>query len=260
MRQDREKRDIAGESPACARREDESCYPFSRYDKQRMTTNPGWFSEYGGDFVSFTLCSVLLVVYHVYLGLKLRKQPEYTIQAVNWAAHRAWVEGIMGDPERSVLAVQTLRNSTMAATFLASTAVLLIIGTLTLSGQADKLATAFHTVNIIGSHHPELWIFKLMLMVSNFFVAFFAFSMAIRLYNHVGYQINVPAAIRPKNVSPAKVTIHLNRAGNYYSIGMRAYYFAVPLVFWLFGPQFMVLATLVLIAVLYHIDRVPKSG
>jgi Protein of unknown function, DUF599 len=32
------------------------------------------------------------------------------------------------------------------------------------------------------------------------------------------------------------------------------------MVFWLFGPQFMVLATLVLIAVLYHVDRVPKSG
>ena len=223
-------------------------------------TNSGWLSEYGGDFISFTLCSVLLIVYHVYLGIKLRKQPEYTIQAVNWATRRAWVEGIMGDPDRSVLGVQTLRNSTMAATFLASTSVLLIIGTLTLSGQADKLATAFHTLNIIGSHHPELWIIKLILLVSDFFVAFFAFSMAIRLFNHVGYQLNVPVALRPKNVNPTKVAIHLNRAGNYYSIGMRAYYFAVPLVFWLFGPQFMILATLVLIPVLYHIDRVPKSG
>ena len=260
MRQDRKKRDIAGESPACARREGDLCYPFVRYEKQLVMTNPGWFTEYGGDLVSFALCSVLLIVYHVYLGFKLRKHPEYTIQGVNRAARRAWVEGIMGDPERSVLAVQTLRNSTMAATFLASTAVLLIIGTLTLSGQADKLAIAIHALNIVGSHHPELWIFKLMLMVSDFFVAFFAFSMAIRLFNHVGYQINVPTAIRPKNVSPAKVAIHLNRAGNYYSIGMRAYYFAVPLVFWLFGPQFMVIATLVLIAVLYHVDRVPKSG
>jgi len=233
---------------------------FARHETQRVTTNTEWLSEYGGDLFSFTLCSVLLIIYHVHLGIKLRKHHEYTIQAVNWAARRAWVEGIMSDPERSVLAVQTLRNSTMAATFLASTSVLLIIGTLTLSGQSEKLATAIHTLNFIGSHHPELWIFKLILLVSDFFVAFFAFSMAIRLFNHVGYQINVPAAIRPKNVNPAKVGIHLNRAGNYYSIGMRAYYFAVPLVFWLFGPQFMVLATLVLIAVLYHVDRVPKSG
>jgi uncharacterized membrane protein len=251
---------MAFRTNASAQYSSDLCYSMARYEKQRVTTIPEWLSEYGGDFFSFTLCSVLLVVYHVYLGIKLRRHPEYTIQAVNWATRRAWVEGIMGDPERSVLGVQTLRNSTMAATFLASTSVLLIIGTLTLSGQADKLATAFHTLNIIGSHHPELWIFKLILMVSDFFVAFFAFSMAIRLFNHVGYQLNVPAALRPKNVNPTKVAIHLNRAGNYYSIGMRAYYFAVPLVFWLFGPQFMMLATLVLIPVLYHADRVPKSG
>jgi uncharacterized membrane protein len=236
------------------------CYPLARNEKQRVTTNPGWLGEYGGDFASFIFCSVLLLAYYAYLGFKLRKNPEYTLQAVNRAARRAWVEGIMGDPERAVLGVQTLRNSTMAATFLASTAVLLVIGTLTLSGQADKLATTWHTLNIFGSHHAELWVIKIILLAADFFVAFFAFSMAVRLFNHVGYQLNVLPAIRPKNVTPVKVAIHLNRAGRYYSIGMRAYYFAVPLVFWLFGPQFMALATVVLIAVLYHVDRAPKSG
>jgi uncharacterized membrane protein len=39
---------------------------------------------------------------------------------------------------------------------------------------------------------------------------------------------------------------------------MRAYYFLVPLVFWLFGPHFMLLATVSLIFVLYRIDRAPK--
>ena len=41
---------------------------------------------------------------------------------------------------------------------------------------------------------------------------------------------------------------------------MRAYYFSVPLVFWLFGPVFMLLATFVLIAVMYHIDRSPRQA
>ena len=34
-----------------------------------------------------------------------------------------------------------------------------------------------------------------------------------------------------------------NRAGSFDSTGMRAYYFIVPLAFWLFGPQFMLVAT-----------------
>lgn len=32
---------------------------------------------------------------------------------------------------------------------------------------------------------------------------------------------------------------------------MRAYYCAVPLVFWLFGPHFMILATLVTVAIFF---------
>jgi uncharacterized membrane protein len=54
------------------------------------------------------------------------------------------------------------------------------------------------------------------------------------------------------------VAITLNRAGRFYSIGMRAFYYTVPLVFWLFGPHFMLVATAVLIAVLYRLDRAPK--
>jgi uncharacterized membrane protein len=40
---------------------------------------------------------------------------------------------------------------------------------------------------------------------------------------------------------------------------MRAYYFAVPLVFWLFSPLLMVGATIVLLGVLYANDRIPQE-
>jgi uncharacterized membrane protein len=51
------------------------------------------------------------------------------------------------------------------------------------------------------------------------------------------------------------VARRLNRAGNFFAIGMRAFFFAVPLVFWLFGPPFLVGATLGLVVALYHLDR-----
>ncbi|MGD8588392.1 MAG: DUF599 domain-containing protein [Chromatiales bacterium] len=212
------------------------------------------------DIASFVASTGLVVGYHLYLHLKLGRNPHYTIQAVNRAARTAWVKSIMRDETRSILAIQTLRNSTMAATFLASTSVLLIIGTLTLSGQTDKLQYTWHTLNIVGSSHPGLWTIKLLLLLSNFFVAFFSFASSIRLFNHVGYQLNVPIKSRPPYINCRNVSVHLNRAGNYYSIGMRAYYFSVPLVFWLFGPHFMLAATVVLIAVLYHVDRTPKDS
>jgi len=215
--------------------------------------------SYQTDVLFLAATVALLALYQLYLRMRLRGNPYYTVQAVNHAARRAWVESIMGADERAILGVQTLRNSTMASTFFASTAVLLVMGTLTLSGQSEKLTTSWHQLNALGSAHPGLWTAKVLCLLSAFLVAFFAFSMAVRLFNHVGYQLTVPTRLRPASVTPASVAVHLNRAGHYYSIGMRAYYFAVPLVFWLFGPHFMFSATCVLVFVLYYIDRAPSQ-
>lgn len=210
------------------------------------------------DIASFLVSVLLIVAYHFFLRHKMANDPTYTVQAINRIARTAWVETIMKNDKHAVLAVQTLRNSTMAATFLASTAVLMIIGVLTLSEQGEKLEATWHALNMVGATNPVLWMVKLMLLLLDLFVAFFSFSMAIRVFNHVGYMINIPLVLNHKMMTTAHVATHLNRAGHFYSLGMRAYYFLVPLVFWLFGPHFMLAATLGLLMVLYRIDRAPK--
>jgi len=219
--------------------------------------NISWDS-FNFDLISFLVSLLMLLAYSLYLKQKTKKNPAYTVQAVNVIARTAWVESIMQGSGKEILAVQTLRNSTMAATFLASTAVLLIIGVLTLSGQGDKLEGTWHALNAMGAKHAGLWLTKLLLILLDLFVAFFSFAMAIRVFNHVGYLINVPLSLNFKMICPKHVAVHLNRAGKYYSIGMRAYYTVVPLVFWLFGPHFMLLATIMLVWVLYKLDRAPK--
>ena len=215
------------------------------------------FENAWNDIVSLIFCVVILAAYHIYLAYKVKKRPTYTVQAVNRIARTAWVETVMAE-RRDVLAIQTLRNSTMAATFLASTAVLLIIGVMTLSGQGSNLSTTWHALNMVGTTHSSIWLVKLMLLLCDLYVAFFCFSMSIRMYNHVGFLINVPLTLNHKMISAQHVAFHLNRAGKFYSIGMRAYYFSVPMVFWLFGPHFMVASTILLIFVLYFLDRAPK--
>ena len=215
-----------------------------------------WLSKFSYDLICFVLSVALLVLYHVYLRNKVRKDPTYTVQAINRAARALWVETMMSSGKPDVIPVQTLRNSTMAATFLASTAVLLIMGVLTLTAQSQ--GSAWQVLNLYGATHPELWAVKLILLLINLFVAFFSFSMAIRIFNHVGFLINVPLSLNHQSITAQHVAIYLNSAGKYYSIGMRTYYFCVPLVFWLFGPLLMVLATIALIPLLYKHDRAPK--
>jgi len=195
--------------------------------------------------------------YQLFLRYKLRRNPTYTIQAVNAIARAAWVESIMREG-KDILAVQTLRNSTMAATFLASTAVLLIMGVLTLAAQGGKLGDIWHALNLLGATHATLWLSKLLLLLLDLFVAFFFFSMSIRIYNHVGYMINVPLSLAHKAISPEHVAIHLNRGGAYYSIGMRAFYYSVPLVLWLFDPLLMLISTAALLTLLVRVDRTPQ--
>jgi uncharacterized membrane protein len=218
---------------------------------------PEIVNTFANDIICFITSTVLLILYHVFLRYKIRNNPAYTVQKINIIARTAWVENIMRNG-KDILAVQTLRNSTMAATFLSSTSILLIMGVLSLSGQGDKLNSTWHLLNIIGSTHPELWLVKVLLMLLDLLVAFFSFAMSIRIYNHVGYLLNVPLEMSHKSISPRYVAIQLNYAGHYYSVGMRAYYFLVPLVFWLFGPHLMLLSTLLLIFMLYRLDRAPN--
>ncbi len=164
--------------------------------------------------------------------MKVRANPTYTIHGVNALARSLWVEHIMSNPGKDVMAVQTLRNFIMGSSLMASTAALLIIGTLTLSGQAQNISQSWHVLSGHGSYATELWIIKVMFLLFDFIVAFFAFAMSVRLANHVVFMVNVPDHDAHHNLSPQAVARRLQRSGNMFAIGMRAFFFAVPLAFW----------------------------
>ncbi len=211
------------------------------------------------EFISLATSALLVVGYELYLRSRLGRDPDYTIQSVNIRAREVWVNNIMTGDGKEILGVQTLRNSTMAATLMASTAVLLIFGVLNLSAKDQSLGTLVSAVGTRALTENMLWELKLLLMLVAFFWAFFCFSLAVRMYNHVGFLINATGHAW-HSPSPAYVARMLNRGGRYYSFGMRAYYMAVPLVFWLFGPQYLLAATGGLILMLYHVvDRAPET-
>ena len=219
---------------------------------------PDFISAHATDLICFVLSAMALLGYQLYLNWRTLHDPASSAQDVMLVAREAWVECVMRE-RRDILAVQTLRNSTMAASFMASTAVLLIIGVLTLSAQGEKLSGTWHVLNFLGHVSAEMWLFKLLTMLFDLLFAFFAFSMSVRLYHHIGYSINVPLALQIEQAQPRRVMAHMNRAGIFYRIGTRAYYYIVPLLFWLFDPLLLVGATTALIFFLYHLDRAPRN-
>lgn len=211
------------------------------------------------DLSTSAVSIALIGGYHLYLQARVRRNPAYAIQSVNSDARSAWVENIMADKNNGILAVQTLRNSTMAATFLASTAILLMMGSLNLMQNSGNESSLLHALQSGINTNGDISQLKLLLLLATFFWAFFSFSMAVRLYNHVGYLINAGNDKHQFCPTPHYVSRLLNRSGSYYSLGMRAYYISVPLVFSLFNPYYMVVASVALVAALYYIDRAPDT-
>ena len=219
------------------------------------------------------IVSALVVgAYHLWLALKVRSNPRYTIQSLLNAARIAWVARMISGNE-GILAVQTLRNAIMGATFFASTAIALIVGTITLSVQGDRLtqiwasgassaaitgaastATSMATSGAIDSPiEQHLWLIKILLLLIDMMCAFIFFAQAIRLNAHVGVLIGVPKS----EMDPGVVAHLFIRAGRFHTRGMRCYYLAGPLMFWLFGPAAMLAASIALVVVLYFLDRSP---
>ncbi|MGJ0486103.1 MAG: DUF599 domain-containing protein [Methylomicrobium sp.] len=209
------------------------------------------------DLLAFAASSALILIYYLFLRRSTRRDPDFSVHQFNRRMREAWVDMVAQSGRMDILAVQTLRNSVMAANFMASTSVLLIIGTLNLSDKIEKWADAWQPATVVATVAGEFWLIKLGLLLLDFFIAFYCFTMAIRFFNHVGYMINLLAGLPETGVSRAQVCAYLNRAGAYYTYGTRSFFFSLPLVLWFFGPYPLILATGILIAALYKLDRAP---
>jgi uncharacterized membrane protein len=195
----------------------------------------------------------LLAFYHVRLYRQVQRHPLTTAVGVTNHARRAWVRSVM-DGRRDLLAVQTIRNWTMASTFLASTAVLISLGLLAAVFRPDVVDHAAHGLNLFGHPSPTLWSLKLLVLSVLFFFGFFNFTLAVRYYNHASLMINVPPALEP-SATVDTVTAILNHGALHYTLGMRGFYLAIPMGLWLFGPLWMLGGAALLVAVLHRLDR-----
>jgi len=199
------------------------------------------------------LAAIVIVAYHAYLYTKVRRDPLTTAIGITNHARRMWVKGVIRD-KRDILAVQTLRNQVMAATFLASTSILISLGLFSAAFRPGVFSDVSHALNLLGTKTETLWMFKLMLLGILFFFTFFNFTLAIRYNNHAGFMINA-FEHNDATVSEEAVTQVVNHGALHYTIGMRGFYLSVPLALWLFGPIWMLAGSLVLVTVLYRLDR-----
>ena len=184
------------------------------------------------DLIAFIVSTVLILTYYLSLKGLVRSKPERSVHTFNAKVRVEWVNKVMGNDNMNILAVQTLRNSVMAANFMASTSILLIMGALNLSDKVQQWVSLWPLNATLQGSSADIWQIKLGLLLLDFAVAFYYFSMAIRLFNHVGYMINLPIETTVCNDLCKQTCAYLNKAGRYYSLGTRTFFLSLPIILW----------------------------
>ncbi|MBA0810740.1 hypothetical protein Gohar_002700, partial [Gossypium harknessii] len=81
------------------------------------------------DMILVPLGFLTIIFYHCWLWYKVKTQPLSTIFGTNASGRRFWVSDMIKDNEKkNIVAVQTLRNTIMGSTLMATTSILLCAG------------------------------------------------------------------------------------------------------------------------------------
>lgn len=207
-------------------------------------------------WLSTLVTIAVLVAYETVLMVAQRRRPERMARSAHAALREDWFIAVSQNPGSEILAVQTLRNSLMSATMTASTAMLGLIGTVTLA--APSLHASLDEAAMLPSLTPKLVLELLLLAL--LFASLVCSAMAVRYYNHVGFISGMPveSALR-KRWNQAGIA-YVRRAGLLYSWGLRHLILVAPILACLLHPFAGPVAATVVVLVLVRFDKVAASG
>ncbi|KAH6804493.1 transmembrane protein [Perilla frutescens var. frutescens] len=194
--------------------------------------------------------------YHVWLWHKVRTQPLSTIIGTNARGRRYWVAAIMKDNEKkNILAVQTLRNTIMGSTLMATTSILLCSGLAAVISSTYSIKKPLNDT-VYGAHGEFMVALKYVTLLLIFLFSFICHSLSIRFTNQVNFLINCPPECSDGVVTAAYVSELLERSFTLNTVGNRLFYAALPLMLWIFGPVLVFLCSVTMVPVLYNLDIV----
>ena len=202
------------------------------------------------------LTIAVLAGYEAMLTVAQQRHPERMARSAHAALREDWFTAVSQQKGSEILAVQTLRNALMSATMTASTAMLGLIGTVTLA--VPSLHATFSDAAMLPSVTPRLVLELLLLAL--LFASLVCSAMAVRYYTHVGFLSGMPvesdARIRWADAGIA----YVRRAGVLYSWGLRHLILVTPILACLLYPIAGPFAAVLVVVVLVRFDRAGVSS
>ena len=150
------------------------------------------------------------------------------------------------------------QNLSHTPSFFSSTSIIIIGGLFALLGTTDKAAELVREIPFAEQTPLLVFEFKVFVLVGIFLYVFFRFSWSMRQYTFVALVIG--AMPFPKEFAEGRQdrVKFAERAGNLVSAaaetfndGLRAYYFSFAAMAWFFSPIALVMATALVVLILY---------
>jgi hypothetical protein len=210
-----------------------------------------------GSWISALLTAAVILLYELWFAYTQQRRPLTLARTAHAALREEWFDAVSGQAGSEILAVQTLRNSLMSASLIASTAVLGLMGTITLtaSSLAENMGPGHGSV---GAFTPRLAVELVLLAL--LFSALVCSAMSVRFYNHASFIGGIPVAspVRQRWNSVGKA--HVRRAGLLYSWSVRNLVLVAPALAFMLHPLSGPVAAIAVALVLFKFDRVNTSS
>jgi uncharacterized membrane protein len=207
-------------------------------------------------FIWFLIC---WIGYTRFAELRARKR--LTLMSVMHHYRMQWMHEMLHREVRIVDSnvVMILARS---ATFLASTTIFILAGLLAVLGTMDRAMEVVAELRYAVHTTREVWELKLFALLLVFIYAFFKFTWSMRHFNYLSIMIG---AAPSNEVLPEWGQSFADRAAgvssnatNTFNRGLRAYYFGLAFLAWFLHPLAFIVATALVVGVLYRREFMSK--
>lgn len=184
-------------------------------------------------------------------GVPLVEKRRPSLSVIMSMQRRRWVAN--ATRRESPLDAILSANIMGSVSFLASTSVLLILAVFAAMGQVSSVMEALESVGMTTNYTPADLQLHFVVMLAIFVLSFFAFTLALRQFNH--FCIMIGAMDHTGRVTEAEIDAiaQLNAmAAKNFNNGIRAYYFSVATVAWFASPWLAIIASIVTVGFLIH--------
>lgn len=188
-----------------------------------------------------------------------RAKTSYSLSSVLHIYRKQWMLNMLRRENRigDTALIAGLERQT---TFLASTSMFIIAGLVTVMASVEQVHATLVSLPLANSEMTSRQLqFKILLLLGIYAYAFFTLTWAVRQYGFSSILLGaaplhdddtVPAEERKRYaLSSAKI---IDQAGHSYNYGLRAYYFSLSVLPWLFNTWLFIVATTLVVVILFR--------